>query len=351
MTDYKNSGSIGWESPSNIAFIKYWGKKGNQLPCNPSVSMSLKNSVTRSWLTYKPKETGNQLHFLFEGKKQVLFEERITKFFGNLSDHFTFLNDYQISISSENTFPHSAGIASSASAMSSIALCLCSMEEEIAGIKMTEKEFFQKASLVARLGSGSASRSVYGGFVTWGASDSFSKSSDEHAVPFSKYVHPIFQDFQDAILMVSSKKKEVSSSVGHQLMENHPYASARFAQANTHFESMLGALRSGDLKTFIEIMENEALSLHGLMMNSSPSYTLLKPNTFELMERIRSYRLSSNIPVGFTLDAGPNIHLLYPKSESQKVMSFINSELSPFLENGKYIVDEKGDGPRKIKLK
>jgi diphosphomevalonate decarboxylase len=348
MKNTKNSGSVSWESPSNIALIKYWGKKGNQMPCNPSISMSLKNSLTRTKLTYEPVEDGDRLSFLFEGKKQVLFEQRISKFFDGLSDQFEFLKDYQISISSENTFPHSTGIASSASAMSSLALCLCSMEEEIRGAQEEEAKFYRKSSLIARLGSGSASRSVYGGFVAWGESNSFSKSSDEYAVPFSQYTHPVFQDFQDAILLVSSKKKDVSSSVGHQLMENHPYASARFAQANLHFERMLGVLSSGDLEEFIEIMENEALSLHGLMMNSTPSFTLLKPNTLELIERIRSFRLNTKIPVGFTLDAGPNIHLMYPASEKEKVVSFIDSELSQFLENGKYIVDEKGDGPQKI---
>ncbi len=348
MKNNKNSGSVSWESPSNIALIKYWGKKGNQLPCNPSISMCLKNSFTRTKLAYEPKGDGDQLSFLFEGKRQVSFEQRIAKFIQNLHSQFEFLKDYQILISSENTFPHSTGIASSASAMSSLALCLCSMEEEIRGAQEEEAKFYRKASLIARLGSGSASRSVYGGFVAWGESNSFSKSSDEYAVPFSQYTHSVFQDFQDAILLVSSKKKEVSSSVGHQLMENHPYASARFSQANLHFERMLGVLSSGDLEEFIKIMENEALSLHGLMMNSTPSFTLLKPNTLELIERIRSFRLNTKIPVGFTLDAGPNIHLMYPASEKEKVVPFIDSELSQFLENGKYIVDEKGEGPQKI---
>ncbi|BAX80353.1 diphosphomevalonate decarboxylase [Labilibaculum antarcticum] len=350
MKNTNNSGSVSWESPSNIALIKYWGKKGYQLPCNPSISMSLKNSLTRTKLTYKTMGDGDHLSFLFEGKRQVLFEQRIAKFFESLPSQFKFLKDFQLSISSENTFPHSTGIASSASAMSSVALCLCSMEEEITGVQVENAEFYRKASLIARLGSGSASRSVYGGFVAWGESNSFPKSSDEYAVPFSEYTHPVFQDFQDAILLVSSKKKEVSSSAGHQLMVNHPYATARFAQANSHFERMLGVLKSGDLEEFVEIMENEALSLHGLMMNSTPSFTLLKPNTLELIERIRSFRLSSHIPIGFTLDAGPNIHLMYPKSEEGKVVPFIDSELSQFLEKGKYIVDEKGDGPQKIKI-
>lgn len=350
MKNSTNSGSISWKSPSNIALIKYWGKKGNQLPCNPSISMSLKNSLSITNLSYGPKDKGDSLNFLFEGKRQELFEQRIAKFLENLFDHFKFLNDFKISISSENTFPHSTGIASSASAMSALALCLCSMEEDVMGVKMDEASFYQKASTIARLGSGSASRSVYGGYVAWGQNNSFSKSSDEYAVPFSQYIHPVFQDFQDAILLVSSKKKGVSSSVGHQLMKNHPYATARFDQANAHFERMLGVLRSGDLGEFIEIMENEALSLHGLMMNSIPSYTLLKPNTLEVIERIRAFRLNTKIPVGFTLDAGPNIHLMYPKSEKEKVVPFIALDLSQFLENGKYIVDEKGDGPQKIKI-
>ena len=344
------SGSICWESPSNIALVKYWGKKGNQLPCNPSISMSLKNSITRTKLDYEPKKAGDQLSFLFEGKRETSFEKRIVKWFNSLAKEFDFLSGFTFSISSENTFPHSTGIASSASAMSSLALCLCSLEEVVGGVSLNESEFFQKASRIARLGSGSASRSVYGGFAAWGESKVLSKSSDEFAVSFSDHVNPIFQDFQDAILLVSSEKKEVSSTVGHQLMENHPYAKARFAQANDNFEKTLGILKSGDLNAFIEILENEALSLHGLMMNSTPSFTLMKPNTLELIDRIRAFRKTHNVPLGFTLDAGPNIHLLFPKSDKKKVLPFIESELAPFLENGKYILDEAGSGPQKIKI-
>ncbi len=349
MKNNKISGSICWESPSNIALVKYWGKKGRQLPRNPSVSMSLKNSITRTKLDYEPKKIGDQLSFLFEGKREVSFENRIVKWFDRLANEFDFLSDFTFFISSENTFPHSTGIASSASAMSSLALCLCSLEEEVLGVHKDESEFFQKASRIARLGSGSASRSVYGGFAAWGKTNSFSKSSDEFAVSCSKQVNPVFQDFQDAILLVSSEKKEVSSTVGHQLMENHPYAEARYAQANDNFENLLDILRSGDLNAFIEILENEALSLHGLMMNSSPSFTLMKPNTLELIDRIRSYRKTHNVPLGFTLDAGPNIHLLFPKLEKKRVLPFIESELVPLLENGKYILDEAGSGPKKIK--
>lgn len=350
MRNEIKTGSVSWESPSNIALVKYWGKKGIQFPCNPSLSMSLKNSVTRTQLDFELKYSKSNLYFEFEGKSQPIFEQRVARYIDQVSNLFPFLKDYQLSISSENTFPHSTGIASSASAMSALALCLCSMEEEIMGIKMDEIAFYQKASFISRLGSGSASRSVYGGFVAWGESSAFSKTSDEYAVPFSHYIHPVFRDYQDVILLISSEKKKVSSSAGHSLMENHPYAKTRYIQANSNFERLLGILRSGDLESFVEIIENEALSLHGLMMSSSPSFTLLLPNTLEAIGRIRDFRLSSKIPLGFTLDAGPNIHLMFPKSEKEKVISFIDSELVTLLENGSYIFDEKGDGPRKLKI-
>lgn len=339
---------IAWESPSNIALIKYWGKRGNQLPCNPSVSMTLKNAVSRTIMEYTPNMNSQTIDFKFEGKSNEHFQKRIASFINKLSVEFPFLKDFSFSISSENTFPHSTGIASSASALSALALCICSMEEEVNGVKFESDEFNRKASYIARLGSGSASRSIYGGYAVWGKSNAFSKSSDDFAVPFSRYVHPVFDDYQDSILLISSAKKTVSSSAGHQLMNSHPYANARFDQANTHFEQLLGILRSGDLETFVEVVENEALSLHALMMNSSPSFTLLRPNTLEAIERIRNFRKETGIPVCFTLDAGPNIHLMYPKSDMEKVKLFIENELSCLLEDGKFILDEKGNGPQKL---
>ena len=348
MSTNKEKENIVWESPSNIALVKYWGKRGNQLPCNPSISMTLKKAVTRTSFEYFPRVNAQVIDFQFEGKENPPFQNRISSFLDKLSNDFAFLKDFSFSISSENTFPHSAGIASSASALSALALCICSMEERLTGISMDKEEFYRKASFISRLGSGSASRSIYGGYAIWGESNAFSKASDEFAVPFSRYIHPVFEDYQDSILLISSAKKSVSSTAGHQLMNSHPYANVRFEQANYHFEQLLGILRSGDLSSFVDVVENEALSLHALMMNSHPSFTLIKPNTLEAIERIRSFRAESKIPLCFTLDAGPNIHLLYPKADVDKVLAFIDSDLVDLLEEGKYILDEKGDGPSQI---
>src|SRR5690606_22821198 len=118
---------------------------------------------------------------------------------------------------------------------------------------------------------------------------------------------------------VSKKEKDVSSRAGHALMEGNPYAHARYEQANTHITDMLQALENGDINAFGRIVEKEALTLHALMMTSEPSYLLMRPNTLAIIERIRSLRETKGVPVCFTLDAGPNVHLLYPREVSATV--------------------------------
>jgi len=342
--------TIIWESPSNIALIKYWGKTGVQLPCNPSLSMSLKHSVSRFELRYSPiKEGDKKLIYLFEGKENKAFEAKLSKFIDSVSNDLPCLTKYQLKISSSNTFPHSAGIASSASAMSALALCLCSMQEAIDEMEMPQDFFLQKASRIARLGSGSASRSVFGAYAIWGEREGLSNSSNDFAIPFKGNIHPIFKDLQDTILMMDSSPKKVSSTAGHALMKNHPYADARFQQARLNMSDLMLVLEQGDFDKFTSIVENEALSLHGLMMSSNPSYTLLKPNTLIAIERIKDFRDKTQLPITFTLDAGPNLHLLYPKENENVVKNFIEQELTELLEDGKYIQDGMGDGPQRIK--
>lgn len=342
--------TIIWESPSNIALIKYWGKIDVQLPRNPSLSMSLKNAVSRFELTYSLKKDGEKdLIYLFEGKENKVFEDKLSRFINSISNDLPCVTKYQLKISSSNTFPHSAGIASSASAMSALALCLCSMQEAIDEMEMPKRFFLQKASRIARLGSGSASRSVFGKYAIWGELEGYVESSDYYAIPLKDTIHPIFQDLQDTILMIDSSAKKVSSTAGHELMNDHPYASARFQQARLNMSELLDVLANGDFNRFIQIVENEALSLHGLMMSSNPSYTLLKPNTLTAIERIKNFREQTQIPLCFTLDAGPNIHLLYPKAEENVVHNFIKTDLVELLEDGKYIQDGMGNGPKRIK--
>jgi len=344
-------GSVHWECPSNLAIVKYWGKYGRQLPRNPSISFTLNNACTTTTLAYKARSTksdGIQLDFLFEGKENPAFHKKVAGFLESILSIFPFLSQLDIKIESSNSFPHSAGIASSASAMGALALCLCSVEKQLFGSLQDEAAFLQKASYVARLGSGSASRSLYPTMAIWGTSTAVDNSSNLFAIPWHEQVAPIFQTFHDDIMIVSKAEKSVSSRAGHGLMENNIYADLRYQQANERFEQLLQALQHGDIATFGKIAEDEALTLHALMMASEPSYILMQPNTITMIERIRAFRKETGIPAFFSLDAGPNIHLLYPDENKKAVKQFISKVLAPLCENGTVIEDQVGSGPVKF---
>lgn len=343
------SGTIGWRSPSNIALIKYWGKKHVQLPQNPSLSFTLKNSYTETVAEYKPAdESGMTVTFYFHGERNEPFEKKTKNFFESMKRTFPFLGQLQFVIRSRNTFPHSAGIASSASGMSALALILCDLERKYFDTLKDEEEFFRKASYIARLGSGSASRSVYGGMTIWGETVAVPGTSDLYAVPVRQDIHPDFLSYRDTILLVDKGQKKVSSRTGHGLMNGHPFAKQRFEQARQNLKILLKAMREGNPETFIRITELEALTLQAMMMTSDPYYILMRPGTLNIIERIFDFRETEKIPVSFTLDAGPNVHLLYPVAYKNKVMPFIENELTPFLTDAGYIDDEVGDGPEKV---
>ena len=105
---------------------------------------------------------------------------------------------------------------------------------------------------------------------------------------------------------------------------------------------------SGDLNTFINIVESEALTLHAMMMSSNPYFILMKPNTLEIIQKLWAYRKETGSKVCFTLDAGANVHVLYPESEKDPVLQFISKELAQFCQKGQYICDEVGFGSKKL---
>lgn len=341
--------SVGWQSPSNIALVKYWGKRDVQLPQNPSLSFALASSYTETVVQYCLNISQNiALELIFENKRNSTFEKRIQTYFEQIADFMPFIRNLAFKIKSKNSFPHSAGIASSASAMSALALCLVSIERDLFGTLNEGTPFLEKASFLSRLGSGSAARSVYGNYSVWGESNSISGSSDEIAVSFDKRIHPEFLALGDAILITNSESKKVSSSMGHNLMIDHPYAVARYQQADKNLKKLINALETGDEQLFINVVENEALSLHALMMSSSNGYSLLNYNTWEIINKIRKFRKDNDTFAAFTLDAGPNVHLVYKLKDRNEIIEFIEKELIKYCENGKWIDDKMGNGPCKI---
>ena len=321
------------------------------MPRNASVSFTLSKAFTKTSLKGTPKSSDNgqvSVSFLFEGKEEPAFAEKIVRLLDSLRSYFPFIGAYTWEINSSNSFPHSTGIASSASSMSALALCLCSVEQQLMGKKQHDADFFRKASNIARLGSGSACRSVYPELALWGQHPGVSDSNDEYAIPMQQRLHPDFRHMRDAILIVSNKEKDVSSRAGHALMEENPFAEARYAQAQAHIEAILKAVTHGDIITFGHIVEKEALTLHALMMSSEPSYLLMKPNTLAIIEKVRQLRGKEGVPVCFTLDAGPNVHLLYPEAAAARVETFIREELLTYCEEGQCIMDQVGQGPEEI---
>ena len=341
--------TVSWQSPSNIALVKYWGKTGRQLPVNPSLSMTLSKAYTETRLTASPRETKGavELDFWFEGKQNAAFGGRMITFLQSITDIFPWLEQVSLKIETHNTFPHSAGIASSASAFSALALCLCSLDMELNGILLDEKEFRFKASYVARLGSGSACRSVFPGLSVWGLTKALPGSSDQLAVPVME-IHPVFTTLKDTIIIVNSKEKSVSSSEGHNRMIGHPFAEARIKQAGKNTAALLEAIKTGDKQTFIRIVENEALTLHALMMTSEEGFMLMHPETVRIINRIQEIRKETGLDICFTLDAGPNVHLIYFEDQIEQVNKLIVEDLNKNIKQNMCINDFFGKGPIKI---
>lgn len=356
-------GSFTWKAPSNIALVKYWGKRELQEPENPSISFTLSNCFTETTLEFKKSQepakvsksdnnitsTQRKSHFDFflDGERKPEFNKKIGEFIVRISPLATFIYDYDFIIKTHNSFPHSSGIASSASGMAALALCIMSMEKAL-NPSMSNELFYKKASFLARLGSGSAARSIKGELVVWGEHSEIGESSDLFGVEFPYKVHHNFKNYQDIILLVDKGEKVVSSTVGHNLMHNHPFAQKRFEQANENLSKLTEILQTGDLKAFVNIVESEALTLHAMMMTSNPYFILMKPNTLEIINKIWNFRVHTNSNICFTLDAGANVHVLFPEKEKETVNAFLAEELIQFCQKNEYICDSVGSGAKQM---
>ncbi len=372
-------GAVTWKTPSNIALVKYWGKEEPQIPKNPSISLTLDACFTLTTLDFELKtgrhaelvsasndenlkqvqvdearETDSSKNFnfdiYFEGEKKDDFKPKIQKFFERIEQYVPFLRDYNFVIKSRNSFPHSSGIASSASGMSALALCIMSLERSLSGVEMADEYFNKKASFLARLGSGSASRSIEGSVIVWGKHKEIKGSSNLYGIKFPSKIHKNFKNYHDTILLVDEGEKQVSSTVGHQLMVKHPFSAQRFNQANENVSKLSKILQNGNLKEFINLVESEALTLHAMMMTSNPYFILMKPNTLEIINKIWSFRAETNSNVCFTLDAGANVHVLFPENEKEEVNKFIVNELVQFCQENHYICDRIGIGAKRLSI-
>ena len=334
--------TVTWESPSNIAIVKYWGKKGFQLPSNPSVSFTLSDCRTITSVTPKLRHQSKEnvsFEYFFEGEQYPSFTDRVGSYLNRIAPLLPFLSRHHLTIRSRNTFPHSAGVASSASSMSALALCLLDLQ-----CSGQSEEFIRQASELSRLGSGSACRSLYPHAALWGESP---EGSDEYAVPVTN-IHKTFKTYRDSILFVSSKVKTTPSRTGHKSMDTHPYKQQRYKLAKERANHVLTLLKEGNENALGDMLEQEAMELHALAATATPSCLYMEPEALRLIRLIRNFREESGLPLYFSLDAGTNIHLLYPERVAQPVRTFIDADLKPWLKPPYTIHDRIGTGPRKV---
>ncbi len=343
---------VGYQCPSNIALVKYWGKKegGVQLPANPSISWSLGDLHATTTVEMVPRKGEQAFVFTLAGESKPSFEPKIASFLTKIASDCPWLVDFTLHIDSQNNFPHGTGIASSAAGFGALSLCLAHIEQLLLGDTSLHTEvggmnFWQRSSYLSRIGSGSACRSMFSRPAIWGETPAVAGSSNLFAVEIDAEVHPSLSYWKDVVLIVDDGEKSVSSSAGHALLTNHPYAEARFGQAQKNLEGIVLAMKNGDVKSFIEIVESEALQLHSMMMTSIPYYVLMRPNTLAIIEQIWRFREQTGLSICFTLDAGANVHFLYDGKIEETVMNFVNNTLLPYCKNGQYLCSDTGKSP------
>ena len=257
----------------NIAFIKYWGNRDDalRLPANGSISMNLDGLYTRTTVSFQPSLAKA------ESRAEVV---------------------------SENNFPTGAGIASSASAFAALALAA----SRAAGLDLSEREL----SRLARRGSGSACRSIPGGYVEWrmGTDD-----GDSYAVSITPPAHwPLV----DCIAIVNETHKKTGSTEGHALASTSPLQAGRLADTPRRLELCRRAILERDFEALTAVIELDSDMMHGVMMTSEPALHYWMPASLEVMNAVRSLR-AENVPACCTVDAGANVHVLCPEKEAQEI--------------------------------
>lgn len=293
----------------NIAFIKYWGNRHTSLriPSNGSISMNLEGLQTRTRVAFDPALQSDE--FQLNGIAQAgPGLQRVSSFLDFVRQMAGITT--RARVSSENNFPTGAGIASSASAFAALSLAASAA----AGLQLSEAQL----SRLARRGSGSASRSVPGGFVEWQAGN-----SDLDSYAFS-IASPDHWNLTDCVAVVSQVHKPTGSTEGHALADTSPLQIARVADATRRLDICRKAILERDFGTFAEIVELDSNLMHAVMMTSTPNLIYWQPATLSVMQAVQSWR-QDDLDVCYTIDAGPNVHVLCPTPLAGKIAGMLGS--------------------------
>lgn len=287
----------------NIAFIKYWGNRDDalRLPASGSISMNLGSLQTRTSVAFEAGRDKDEI--IISGKPaEGTAYQRVTDFLDairKLAGISKFAR-----VESVSDFPAGAGIASSASAFAALALA----GSGAAGLDLSEMEL----SRLARLGSGSACRSVPGGFVEWlpGQAD-----ADSYAITIAP---PDYWDLLDCIAVISSEPKKTGSSEGHRLARTSPLQAGRIATSACRLEECRRAILHKDFNALAEIAEMDSGLMHAVMSTSTPPLIYYEPATMTVMKAVVQWR-GEGLPVFHTIDAGANVHVITTSHQHDEV--------------------------------
>lgn len=297
-------------APSNIAFIKYWGRTDARLrlPANPSISMNLSASTTTTTVEFSDVLTHDVVELLEQGgfsDKEVV---RVTRQLDVVRDKAG--SKLFAHVATRNTFPKSTGAASSASGFAALTVAASSA----LGLVLSEKEL----TILARVGSGSACRSIPDGFVKWEAGHDSDSSCAHSLYPES------YWDIRDMLVIVGSSGKDVSSSAGHDTVETSPLFASRLIAIPDRITRLERALKHKDFQAFGEVIEEDCLDMHHVMQTQVPPLLYWNDATRRIMEAVKQWRKDS-IPVYFTIDAGPNVHLICEGKDEDRVLDALNT--------------------------
>jgi diphosphomevalonate decarboxylase len=282
------------QSSPNIAFIKYWGNRDNalRLPVNGSISMNLNGLFTRTTVSFQPSLPFDELiinghEVTGKGLQRVSYILDLVRGMAGIKEN--------AEVMSENNFPAGAGIASSAAAFAALALA----SSRAAGLTLSEAQL----SRLARRGSGSASRSIPSGFVEWKMG-----TGDDDSVAIS-IAPPEHWDLVDCIAIVNAGHKKTGSTEGHALAGTSPLQNARVADTPRRLDICRHSILKKDFETFANIIELDSDIMHSVMMTSNPPLMYWQAATVDIFHAVREWR-ASGLPVGYTVDAGPNVHVI-----------------------------------------
>ena len=294
-------------APANIAFIKYWGKRSDALriPLNDSISMNISSAMTTTTVEFSSTFTQDDISFNDESISESE-RQRILKHL----DRIRRLAHKQIyaKVVTKNSFPKGTGIASSASGFAALSLA----GARAIGVSLSEKEL----TILARLGSGSAARSIPDGFVWWHAGK---KSKDSYA----ESLYPAtWWNICDMVCIVSKETKKISSTDGMDAVKTSTNWRSRVQQIPEKITAMQEALRTKNIHAFGTLIEEDAISMHCVMMTQKPPLFYWNDATLRVIDYIYTLR-ESGIPAYYTMDAGPNVHVLC----EEKNMEIVNTTL------------------------